>query len=77
MTARAMFQVIRRHQVCPPDFSRLDCVRARERVRELVAIGLAESTVGDLVGWDVASVRRACAERGAPVESWSANHARE
>jgi hypothetical protein len=49
------------------DFTRLSCARARERVRELVALGLAESTVGDLVGWDLNSVRRACAERSPPA----------
>jgi hypothetical protein len=49
------------------DFTTLSSAGARERVRWLVSKGLAESVVGALVGWDLNSVRRACAERGAPV----------
>ena len=49
------------------DFAALNCAQARERVRQLVAVGLPESQVGLLVGWDLARVRRACcAERHRP-----------
>jgi hypothetical protein len=60
MTARTLRRLV-------IDFSRFDCAQANERVRQLVSMGLSEALVASLVGWDLNSVRRACAERSAPV----------
>lgn len=45
------------------DFTRLNCVRAQERVRQLRRIGLSDQVIADLVGWSVIDVRRAIGER--------------
>jgi len=60
MTQRATHRIADRPATAVPDFTRLDCTEARKRVRQLITVGLPESQVADLVGWDLASVRRAC-----------------
>jgi hypothetical protein len=45
-----------------PGFIELTNLEARRRVCELIAIGLPESTIGELVGWSVGDVRRAIGE---------------
>jgi hypothetical protein len=57
MTARA--QPAEPAELEAPDFSRLSCPAARRRVAQLIAMGLSDNTVADLVGWDRNDVRRA------------------
>jgi hypothetical protein len=66
MTARAAHRSTPRTLRGVADFSRLDCVQASERVRQLVSVGLAEALVADLIGWDLSSVRRTCCARHGP-----------
>lgn len=46
-----------------PDFTRLTCAAACRRVAQLIATGMAESNVADLVGWSVNDIRRVLSER--------------
>ena len=62
MTQRSAHRHADRLRNAAAGFTQLDCTAARKRVRQLVTVGLAESQVGELVGWSLGDVRRACAE---------------
>jgi hypothetical protein len=57
MTARTEIAQPQRRE--PPDFTCLSSDGARRRVAQLIALGLTERTVADLVGWSANDVRRA------------------